>query len=198
MISYKQIKNFNLAKYTKKRMMAFLVSFALGILAIVIGGPLLQAPSSVLLQDSSSRTLDFDQSKMYTVVNVVDGDTIKIQNSSEIETVRLIGVDTPETVHPSKPVECYGKEASSFVENLLKDTQVYIELDSSQGERDRYGRLLAYIFLPDKVLVNQLIISEGYGFEYTYNTPYKYQQDFKHAEQRATNLQKGLWGEDCR
>lgn len=198
MISYKQIKNFNLAKYAKRRITALLVSFVLSILAFTIVGPILQTPSSVLLQDSSSLSSEFDQSKMYTVVNVVDGDTIKIQNGSEIETVRLIGVDTPETVHPSKPVECYGKEAARFLENLVKDKQVYVELDKSQGERDRYGRLLAYIFLLDKVLLNQLIISEGYGFEYTHNTPYKYQEDFKKAEQSATASQRGLWGEGCR
>lgn len=191
------MKEFNIIKYTQKRILAFMLSFILGLLAILLGGPLFQTPGSLLLQNDSNTSNIFNKNAKYEVISVVDGDTIKIQNGSEIETVRLIGVDTPETVHPSKPVECYGKEASNFLKNLLENTQVYIELDNSQNERDTYGRLLAYVYLPDKTLVNQLIIAQGYGFEYTYKVPYKFQREFKQAQEVAREEERGLWGAKC-
>lgn len=130
---------------------------------------------------------------MFTVVRIVDGDTIVVSTKGVQEKIRLIGVDTPETVDPRKPVQCFGKEALDFTKGLLLGVQVKLESDNSQSERDKYGRLLRYVFLSDGTLVNQKIISEGYGHEYTYRTPYKYQNEFKEAEQSARENRKGLW-----
>lgn len=127
------------------------------------------------------------------VTRVVDGDTIIVLIDGVSEKVRLIGVDTPETVDPRKPVQCFGKEASAFTKSLLLDTTVKVEADPSQGDRDKYGRLLRYVFLLDGTLVNQKIIAEGYGHEYTYKLPYKYQSEFKDAQRSARESQKGLW-----
>lgn len=127
------------------------------------------------------------------VTRIVDGDTIVVLINGVSEKVRLIGVDTPETVDPRKPVQCFGKEASRFTENLLLNNAVRLESDASQGDRDKYGRLLRYVFLEDGTLVNKKIISEGYGHEYTYRIPYKHQSDFKNAERIAREAQKGLW-----
>src|SRR3989338_7120749 len=136
-----------------------------------------------------------DAEKYYPVVKVVDGDTIVADINGKNETVRLIGLDTPETVDPRKPVQCFGEEASKKAKEILTGKRVWIEMDASQGGRDKYGRLLAYVFLPDGTLFNKLIISEGYGHEYTYNLPYKYQKGFRQAERDAREEKKGLWAD---
>ncbi|MEK7538948.1 MAG: thermonuclease family protein [Patescibacteria group bacterium] len=131
------------------------------------------------------------------VIRVVDGDTIVIEENGVQEKVRLIGVNTPESVDPRRTVECFGKEASNFTTMLLLDKNVRIESDPSQGNRDKYGRLLRFVFLSDGTLANRTILAEGYGYEYTYKTPYRYQDDFKSAEKNARRGQKGLWAEDA-
>ena len=126
------------------------------------------------------------------VTRVVDGDTIIVLINGVSEKVRLIGVDTPETVDPRRPVQCFGKEASAFTKALLENKLVRLETDSSQGDKDKYGRLLRYVYLGD-ILVNEKIIAEGYGHEYTYRTPYRYQSKFKLAQKEAEGAQNGLW-----
>ena len=127
------------------------------------------------------------------VVRVVDGDTIVVEIDGVQEKIRLIGVDTPEVVDPRKPVQCFGKEASLFTKNNLDGTIVRLDQDLSQGDRDKYGRLLRYVFLVDGSLFNKMLIAEGYAHEYTYRIPYRYQKDFKLAEKTARETQKGLW-----
>lgn len=130
----------------------------------------------------------------YKVVKVVDGDTIEIERYGKLETVRLIGIDTPETVDPRKPVQCFGKEASDNSKALLQGKSVRIEADPLVGERDKYNRLLAYVWLDDKQLVNQLLVSGGFAHEYTYRSQsYKYQTEFKQAEATARESGTGLW-----
>jgi len=102
------------------------------------------------------------------VVSVIDGDTIVVRIDSETKTVRLIGVDTPETVHPRKEVQYYGKEASLFSKNLLKGEHVYLDFEGAVGTYDKYQRLLAYVFrAPDGLFVNLEIVRQGYGSAYT-------------------------------
>jgi len=129
----------------------------------------------------------------YSVQKVIDGDTLSVAMNGEIVTIRLIGIDTPETVHPSKPVECFGKEATNKAKAILAGTMVYLEQDPSQGTYDKYGRLLAYVFLSDGTNFNQMMIEKGYGYEYTYNLSYIYQAKFQSAEQEAKTYQRGLW-----
>jgi micrococcal nuclease len=129
----------------------------------------------------------------YPVIKVVDGDTLAVNIGGKNTTIRLIGLDTPETVDPRKPVQCFGMEASKKAKELLTGKRVRIEADPSQGELDKYGRMLAYVFLEDGTLFNKLMISEGYGHEYTYNIPYKYKKEFKEAETDAREEKKGLW-----
>lgn len=136
-----------------------------------------------------------DMQQLYYIASVVDGDTVKVDVDSSVVTVRLIGIDTPETVHPSQPVECFGQEASQRTKALLEGKQVRLETDESQGDQDRYGRLLRYVFLPDGTSINKLLISEGYAYEYTYSTPYSYQTEFKQAQAEAQNKKRGLWAD---
>ncbi|QQR82097.1 thermonuclease family protein [Candidatus Campbellbacteria bacterium] len=139
-----------------------------------------------------------DQSPLYSVVSVVDGDTVKLSIDGTTQTIRLIGLDTPETVDPRKPVQCFGKEASNKAKELLTGKSVRLEVDASQGTLDKYGRTLGYIFRDDGLFYNKYMIEQGFAHEYTYNIPYKYQSEFKAAEKSARENQRGLWSpETC-
>ena len=132
-------------------------------------------------------------SDTFKVQKVVDGDTLEIQRFGKIEKVRLIGIDTPETLDPRKPVQCYGKEASDKSKSLLDGKDIKLEFDPIVGEKDKYGRLLAYVWLNGS-LVNLDLLKGGYAHEYTYrNQKYKYQLEFKDAENSAKFGLVGLW-----
>ncbi len=130
----------------------------------------------------------------YQVVAVVDGDTIKVDYHGKTTSVRLIGVNTPETVDPRKDVECFGEEASQFLRSLLEGKAVRLEPDISQSDRDKYDRLLRYIYL-DGEDVSLTIIQNGYGYEYTYNVPYQKQVRYRAAQTEAENGKRGLWAD---
>lgn len=135
---------------------------------------------------------DFSGDIAYRVLRVVDGDTVEIDYQGEATKVRLIGVDTPETVPPSKPVEVYGKEASNFTKNLLIGESVYLRFDVEQT--DKYGRLLVYLYrAPDGLLVNLEIVRQGYGHAYT-RFPFKHMELFRHYGTKAREAGKGLYG----
>lgn len=127
------------------------------------------------------------------VEKVIDGDTLDVAQHGTTKRVRLIGVNTPETLDPRKPVECFGKEASNFSKSIATGKVVQLELDPSQDSVDKYGRLLAYVYLPDGSMLNKKLVAEGYAYEYTYKVPYKYQADFKSAQKNAEASKLGLW-----
>ena len=130
------------------------------------------------------------------VVKVVDGDTVDVSIKGNVKRIRLLGVNTPETVDPRKPVECFGKEASNKTKTELLDKNVTLEQDPTQADIDKYGRLLRYIYLEDGTNYNKKIIVDGYAYEYTYETPYKFQKEFKEAQKFAEENRKGLWAEE--
>ena len=119
---------------------------------------------------------------LFTVTKVVDGDTIWVDNNGQRLKIRMIGLDTPETVNPRDPVQCFGLEASARAKTILGGQSVYLETDSSQDSVDRFGRTLAYVWTASGRLFNLDMITDGYAFEYTYDLPYRYQADFKAAE----------------
>lgn len=134
----------------------------------------------------------------YKVTRVVDGDTLLININGVDEKVRLIGINTPETVDPRKTVECFGKEASKRMNELANGQNVLLESDDTQGTRDTYGRLLDYVYLEDGQMLNRKMIAEGYAYEYTYMTPYKYQKEFRDIQTLARTSARGLWSpETC-
>jgi micrococcal nuclease len=132
---------------------------------------------------------------LYPVVRVVDGDTIAVRVDNKTEVVRMIGVNTPEVVDPRQKVECFGKEASAKTKEWLVGKKVRLEADATQGDRDKYGRELRYVWQEDGVLVNQELIAQGYGFEYTYSLPYRYREDFLKVQKEAQLNKRGLWAE---
>lgn len=130
------------------------------------------------------------------VTKVIDGDTIQVLINDKKETVRLIGIDAPESVDPRRGVECFGKEAFQKLKSLLNGKSVMLKNDPKASERDKYGRLLRYVFLKDSPNVNKLMIQEGYAHEFTYNSSvYKHQSEFKLAEKNAREEKKGLWAD---
>lgn len=137
-----------------------------------------------------------DAAGPYPVVQVVDGDTVKVRRDGEVVTLRLIGLDTPETKDPRKPVQCFGREASDHAHALLDGRSVWLTTDPTQDEVDRYGRTLAYLWLPDGQLFNWLMVWEGYAHEYTYDLPYAYQAENRAAERSAREAGRGLWASD--
>ena len=134
---------------------------------------------------------DFTADTVYEVIQVIDGNTVKINYQGASMSVQLIGVDTPETVHPNKPVEAYGKEASNFMKNLLHGESVYLRFDAEKT--DKYNRLLAYLYrVPDGLFVNLEIVRQGYGYVYT-RFPFKHIELFRYYGNRARAAGKGLY-----
>ena len=140
----------------------------------------------------------------FKVISVVDGDTIKVDVDGTKESIRMIGIDTPEIVDPRKPVQCYGPEASSYAHRKLENRTVYLVSDSTQGERDKYNRILVYVYIADEQTglwsdcagcsYSYDAVRSGYAKEYTYNSPYAYQLEFKQAQALAQSEGSGLWG----
>lgn len=133
------------------------------------------------------------QPGLYRVESVADGDTIIVDMHGRSETVRLIGVDTPETKDPRKNVQCYGQAAADFTRSLATGRNVRLEADATNTNRDRYQRLLRYVYLPDGRLLNAEIIRQGYGFAYT-AFPFQKMDEFVAYQKEAEAANRGLWG----
>lgn len=144
---------------------------------------------------NSIEEIDLKNLQKTTVTKVIDGDTIIIESG---ERVRYIGVDTPETVHPKKSVQCYGKAASNKNKALVEGKTIYLERDVS--DKDHYDRLLRFIYLPNPnspsevIFVNEYLIEQGYGMVITYPPDVKYHDRFVLAQRTAQKEKRGLWG----
>jgi micrococcal nuclease len=135
-----------------------------------------------------------EKAGLMDVTKVVDGDTFWVDDGSEKGLkIRLIGVNTPETVHPQKPVEFYGREASDYVKSILTGNKVKLEFDVSRF--DRYGRTLAYVYLQDGTFLNTDLIKKGYGQAMTVPPNVKYSERFVELEREARGKKVGLWEE---
>ena len=129
---------------------------------------------------------------LYKVVEVIDGDTIKADIAGKVESVRLIGIDTPEIGGSYAKEECFGKEASLKAKELLEGKKVFLVSDASVSDRDKYGRLLRYVFLPDGEFINAELINGGYAFNYPYEN-FQYLHYFNDLERQAKEDNLGLW-----
>jgi micrococcal nuclease len=131
--------------------------------------------------------LSTSRAEIYKVKRVIDGDTLLLTNG---ERVRLIGVDTPETKHPQRTVEYFGREAYLFTKQMVDGKEARFEFE--RRKRDRYKRLPAYVYLLDGTFLNAEIIKQGYGFAYT-RFPFKYMEEFRRYEREARENRKGMW-----
>jgi micrococcal nuclease len=179
----------HLSKRQRKKLISALVFLAiigLGMLSEKLGWNVTQQP---VIQQVNQTTA----AGTYRVLSVEDGDTIVVDMAGKEERVRFIGVDTPEVKDPRKPVQCFGKAASNFTKELIGGNTVRLEADPENTNRDRYNRLLRYVYLQDNTLVNAKIIEEGYGFAYT-SFPFTKKDEFKALENQARKQNRGLWG----
>ena len=133
--------------------------------------------------------------ELVQAVDVVDGDTIKVNLNGKTETIRIIGLDTPETQDPRKPVQCFGLEASNKAKEMLAGKQVRLTPDPTQDTRDKYGRLLVYVEVGG-IDYGLWMIRNGYAHEYTYEVPYQRQAEYKAAYREAREKGVGFWAAD--
>jgi micrococcal nuclease len=155
----------------------------IGVVVVLV----LQAPQPI--QDKVIAS----QPGLWEVTKVVDGDTIDVAINDQRETVRFIGIDTPETKDPRKQVQCFGQAASAHSHSLLDGKYVRLEPDPTNSDRDKYHRLLRYVYLPDGTLVNAVMIRDGYAFAYTV-FPFERSDEFRALESEARTSERGLWG----
>lgn len=145
-----------------------------------------------IASSTPAATLPVSEFPEAVVVNVVDGDTIDVLMDGQELRIRYIGVDTPETVHPTRGEEPYGREASGFNKSLVSGQTVYLEKDVS--DTDRFGRLLRYVWLEDGTMVNARLVAEGYAQVSTFPPDVKYAQKFLELQRSAQEQGLGLWG----
>ncbi len=180
-----------MTKVLTKRQQRKLISLGVGL--IIAGGTLLAQKQGWI--DRAATNLQQAQPGLYRVTEFVDGDTLAVDMNGKTEKIRFIGVDTPETHDPRKAVQCFGLAAAAFTKNLIGNQNLRLETDPTNTNRDRYNRLLRYVYLPDNTLVNAEIIKQGYGFAYT-GFPFTKMEEFKHYQEEARAGSKGLW-KDC-
>lgn len=175
-----------------KRQRKRLITVLIGLLIIGLGFITEQQGWNVPLEPQINQVNEITAAGTYKVVRFDDGDTIMVVMDGKEETVRFIGVDTPEVKDPRKPIQCFGRVASQFTKNLIGDQPVRLEADPENTNRDRYNRLLRYVYLPDGTLVNAEIIKQGYGFAYV-SFPTAKKEEFKQYQEDAKAQNKGLW-----
>jgi len=180
---------YDLVKLGPKKAIIIII---IGVIAYFFGG------ESVFNVGNDSGDQDFVQA---LIVRAVDGDTAVVKIDGQEKRVRFLGVDTPETVHPNKPVQFYGKEASNFTKESLNGRRVWLEYDSNP--QDRYGRHLAYIWLNNPKTINESTIREnmfnaklllgGYAKVMIIRPNKRYETEFKKFQEEAQNKKLGVW-----
>ena len=129
----------------------------------------------------------------YAINHFIDGDTVSVEMNGAAQSVRLIGVDTPETHKPNTPVQCYGELAAAFTKKTIGGGSVRLVADSLSENRDRYNRLLRYVYLPDGRNLDELLVQQGYGFAYV-QFPFTKSAAFAGDQLAAQQSARGLWG----
>jgi micrococcal nuclease len=155
--------------------------------------------TSRTLRTGGTRTRQPSRGIAVVVTRVVDGDTVHVRPAGggrDID-VRVLGIDTPETVDPRKPVECGGPAASAWAEQLLTGTALHLRRDRTQSGTDKYGRTLAYLTLPDGKDYSILAARKGFAKAYTYDEPVAEAPEIRSAQATARAAGRGLWGAPC-
>jgi len=153
-------------------------------------------PASLLLLVVLSLPMNASASrcKYVTVERVIDGDTFETADGTK---VRLLGIDTPETSDPRRNVQWFGREAAQRLKSFINHKRVCLKRDRDRTiDRDRYGRLLRYVWIGDR-FVNAELISEGYAFLYVVQ-PFQFMDEFRELERSARTGRKGLWDDRAR
>ena len=173
-------------RYYKKR-----PYYLIGMMLVTLGVIIWFAQARGWL-NSAGHQLVANQPGTYAVDHFVDGDTIAVNMNGAVEKVRFIGVDTPETHKPNTPVQCYGPNAAAYTQTRIGSQRVRLVSDPLSTDRDRYNRLLRYVYLSDGTNLNEALIQNGYGFYYPY-FPFSKATQFSADEQLAISTHRGLW-----
>jgi micrococcal nuclease len=164
---------------SRVRLLGFLVVLAVAVYTATAG-------------DDSGGSAESGAASAGRVVRVVDGDTIHVRVDGREETVRYIGVDTPESVKPGTPVQCFAKKASAFNHRLVDGEKVRLVRDAEA--RDRYGRLLAYVYRArDNRFVNATLVRRGYAVPLTIPPNVAHAEQFRDLASAARRAGRGLW-----
>lgn len=185
-------------KYRKRRL-KFTLTLAATLIGLIVFSAQ-TAPTDIrslatqageVLSDTKQTVLEA-QPGLWQVDKAIDGDTLDVTLAGKHERVRLLGIDTPETHDPRKPVQCFGEAAAAHTKQLLEGKNVRLEPDPTDSDRDKYNRLLRYVYLPDGTLINAKLIQDGYAFAYTI-FPLEKLDDFRALETEARTAGRGLW-----
>ena len=196
-----KIKFFQMTKHREKLKRNLFLFFAalLLLLASFLVGPeenfkeVSSSPTVAPVEEKlSTPSLGSQEREKVKVIRVIDGDTIELEDGRR---VRYIGIDTPETVDPQKPVQCYGKEAYLENKKLVEGKEIEMEKDIS--ETDQYGRLLRYVWV-EGIFVNEYLVREGFAHAVTFPPDVRYQELFLEAERKAREEGRGFWSGVCR
>jgi len=184
-------KNIRLKGISKSYVVLEVLAFILGLILLVNNQSNNYHQNSSYSTNTSGTNLSLlennSSNDTYLVTRVIDGDTIEIEGGKK---VRYLGIDTPETVDPRKPVQCFGIEASNENKKLVLGKRVKLEKDIS--ETDKYGRLLRYVYVDD-IFVNDYLVRNGYAYALIFPPNVKYQQQFLEAQKEARENKRGLW-----
>ncbi len=133
------------------------------------------------------------------VVRVVDGDTVEAQIDGQPHPakIRLLGINTPESVDPRRAVQCFGKEASAYVKHLIEGKRVALKEDVQADDRDKYGRFLRNVVLEDGTDFNALLVKEGYAYAYvSFPLEKRRKEEMRRLQEEARVAKRGLWSKD--
>lgn len=186
-------------KFSRKRKKAWLFALlVLGIAGVSVyysqHAPVSETPADLVLQEVKTEDEE-EGGELHAVLHVYDGDTFTVRMpDGSVESVRLLGIDAPETGAKYTKRECFGAEATEALVGMLGGTSVRLVPDPSQDDRDAYDRLLRYVTLPDGTDAGLRMIEEGFVREYTFRgRAYDRQSDYRAAETRAREMNVGLW-----
>jgi micrococcal nuclease len=167
--------------------MHMILKTRISLLTMVVFAGLVVLSTAVLTTDNATAAKK-SETRPATVTSISDGDTFKVKLGDKTEIVRIVGVNTPELK------ECYGPEAAAAMRQLVSGKRVWLETDVQQGNKDKYGRLLRFVWLDDRTSVNKKLLSEGHGYEVLYSKKaHAYRSSYILAQTEAKNAGRGLW-----
>ncbi len=169
-----------------------LLSLIAGIVILLLGTYVQDQHKPKVSGITYDKSIIVEEGKPVKVVEAVDGDTVVLANG---EKLRYIGIDTPESVDPRKPVQCFAHEAAERNKQLVEGKEIIFYKDVSP--KDIYDRWLGFVYLPDGTFVNETLVKEGFAFSYRYVPDVSKTEQFKQAETYARTNQLGLWGGLC-
>lgn len=171
---------------TRKRFVSLLVSLAIVLISVQLKK--LEKTDSAPIQIANETTA----TSTVRVTRIVDGDTFEVTIGDQVEKVRMLGIDTPESVDPRKPVQCFAKEATKKLKELIDGQEIVLTPDFTNDDRDKYNRLLRYVAREDGLLVNEEMIKEGYAYAYI-KFPFERRATYLKLQTEARSMGRGLW-----